>query len=346
MTGPIDFTSFVAYWRDIEDSDDRHYSGSDERQAFRASFCETFGLMRLGVHHERLPPRRRLSWPHAEADEEEFVFVLEGEPDLWADGYLKRLKPDDGVSFPAGTGLAHTFLNNTDREVRLLVIGEASRQRSRIHFPLDPRRNSEIGERHWKIEPSRPLGPHDGLPHDPKRARELKDSAGPIDFSSFVANWRDIEGADDNHYPGSDELLTISASFARKFGLMRLGIHHERLLPGRRVSWPHAEADEEEFVFVLEGGPDLWADGYLKRLKPGDGVAFPAGTGLAHTLLNNRDDEVRLLVVGEASRDRARIHYPLHPHRNAEIGSRHWKIDPLRPLGPHDGLPDRQRRKG
>ena len=112
---------------------------------------------------------------------------------------------------------------------------------------------------------------------------------GPIDFSSFVAHWRDIEGEDDNHYPRSDELQTISASFGEKFGLMRLGIHHERLKPGRRVSWPHAEADEEEFVFVLEGEPDLWADGHVRRLKPGDGVAFPSGTGLAHTILNNTD---------------------------------------------------------
>ena len=112
--------------------------------------------------------------------------------------------------------------------------------------------------------------------------------------------------------------------------MMRLGIHHERLMPGRRVSWPHAEADEEEFVFVLEGEPDLWVDGDLRRLKPGDGVAFPAGTGIAHTIINNTDKDVRLLVVGEASRKRSRIHYPLHPERNAEIGARHWKIDPPR----------------
>ncbi|WP_371744722.1 cupin domain-containing protein [Nordella sp. HKS 07] len=344
MTGPIDFSTFVAHWRDIEGSEDQHYSGSDERQSFSASFCETHGLMRLGVHHERLPPGRRLSWPHAEADEEEFVFVLEGEPDLWADGHVKRLKPDMGVSFPAGTGLAHTFLNNTEREIRLLVIGEASRERSRIHFPLDPRRNEEIGMRHWKIDPVRPLGPHDGLPHDTAPADQLV-SACPVDFSAFVDYWRDIEGADDTRYNGSDELHTISASFGEKHGLMRLGIHHERLKPGRRASWPHAEADEEEFVFVVEGEPDLWADGYLKRLRPGDGASFPAGTGLAHTFLNNTDRDVRLVVVGEATRSRSRLHYPMHPRRNAEIGERHWRIERQAPPGPHDGLPDRLREK-
>lgn len=167
--------------------------------------------------------------------------------------------------------------------------------------------------------------------------------SNPPDFASFVANWRDMEGREANHYDGDYELQSLSASFCRTFGLMRLGIHHERLMPGRRLSWPHAEADEEEFVFVLEGEPDLWADGYLKRLKPGDGVAFPAGTGLAHTFLNNTDTEVRLLVVGEASRRRSRIDYPLHPVRNAAIGHEHWKTKPPRPLGPHDGLTDRLR---
>lgn len=165
------------------------------------------------------------------------------------------------------------------------------------------------------------------------------------DIKSIVANWRDIEGGDVNHYDVSDELQSISASFGMRFGLMRIGVHHERLMPGRRVSWPHAEADEEEFVYVIEGEPDLWIDGEVTRLKPGDGASFPAGTSIAHTFINNTKSDVRLLVVGETSRVRSRIHYPLHPKRNEEIGERHWKIDPPRPLGAHDGLPDKLRQK-
>ena len=63
---------------------------------------------------------------------------------------------------------------------------------------------------------------------------------------------------------------------------------------------PHAESAEEEFVYVLEGTPDVWIDGELFRLAPGDGVGFPAGTGIAHSFLNNTDEPVRLIVVGEA----------------------------------------------
>ncbi len=162
-------------------------------------------------------------------------------------------------------------------------------------------------------------------------------------FEGAVVHHLAIEGADDQHYPNSVELTCISASFSEHFNLMRLGIHHERLLPGRRLSWPHAEADEEEFVYVIEGTPDLWLDGHLKRLSPGDGAGFPAGTGMAHTFINNTETDVRLLVVGEASRRRSRVHYPLHSKRNEEIGARHWKIDEARDRGPHDGLPDKLR---
>jgi uncharacterized cupin superfamily protein len=167
--------------------------------------------------------------------------------------------------------------------------------------------------------------------------------AGVPDFSAIVAQGADIEGADDQNYPGSSELHGLTASFSGHFGLMRLGINHERLPPGRRVSWPHAEADEEEFVYVIEGEPDLWLDGHTRRLRPGDGVGFPAGTGVAHTFINNTHSDVRLLVVGEASRRRSRIDYPLHPARNQEIGARHWKDAPARRLGPHNGKPDTAR---
>lgn len=90
--------------------------------------------------------------------------------------------------------------------------------------------------------------------------------------------------------------MCIGAPFGRHFGLTRLGIHHERLLPGRRTSYPHAESAEEEFVYVIEGAPDVWLDGELYRLGPGDAVGFPAGTGIAHTFLNNTEEDVRLLV--------------------------------------------------
>ena len=132
---------------------------------------------------------------------------------------------------------------------------------------------------------------------------------------AFIKHYSEIQEPDDAHYPGSDELLSIGSPFGRVFGLTRLGIHHELLPPGRRTSYPHAEGTEEEFVYVIEGNPDAWIDGHLHQLVPGDGVGFPAGTGICHTFINNTDQNVRLLVVGESSRPDNRIFYPLNPEQ-------------------------------
>jgi uncharacterized cupin superfamily protein len=161
---------------------------------------------------------------------------------------------------------------------------------------------------------------------------------------SFIKHHVEIRQPDDSRYPGSDELLSIGSPFGRAFGLRRLGIHHELLPPGRRTSYPHAESMEEEFVYVIEGDPDAWIDGHLHRLAPGDAVGFPAGTGICHTFINNTDRDVRLLVVGEASRPDNRIYYPLNPERRP-MRQDWWEEAPQRPLGPHDGLPDAARAK-
>ena len=156
----------------------------------------------------------------------------------------------------------------------------------------------------------------------------------------FIRHWHALRSSDDLHYPGSRELLAISSGFSKAMGLTKIGVNHELLLPGRRTSWPHAERDEEEFVFVIEGTPDAWIDGVLYRLQPGDGVGFPAGTGIAHTFINNTERDVRLLVIGERSRPESRCHYPLHPKRKTEIGDAHWSDAPTQLKGNHDGKPD------
>ncbi len=151
-----------------------------------------------------------------------------------------------------------------------------------------------------------------------------------------IRHWRELEQPDNAHYPDDTELMSIRAPLGRLLGLTRIGINHERLPPGRRTSYPHAESAEEEFIFVLEGTPDVWIDGTLHRLAPGDAVGFPAGTGICHTFLNNTADEVRLLVVGEASKPENRIRYPVNQAYEAKRADR-WADWPTRPIGPHDG---------
>lgn len=155
-----------------------------------------------------------------------------------------------------------------------------------------------------------------------------------------IKHYSEIQTPDTATYPGSDELLCVDSSFSKAFGFDKIGVRHQILKPGRRSSWPHAEKTEEEFVFVIEGTPDVWIDGNLYRLKPGDGVGFPRGTGITHTFINNTEQDVRIFVVGERDRPDGKCYYPLHPKRNQEIGDYLWTDVPKRPLGTHDGMPD------
>lgn len=127
-----------------------------------------------------------------------------------------------------------------------------------------------------------------------------------------------------------------AAAFGRALGLQRLGVNHETLPPGARSALPHAHSHDEELVYVISGHPDLWLDGELHRLQPGDAAAFPPGTGIAHCLINNTREDVQILVVGETHAE-DRVVYPANPE---QAHPRPWQDAPRRPLGPHDGKPD------
>lgn len=154
----------------------------------------------------------------------------------------------------------------------------------------------------------------------------------------------DVPEKERGPYPQSEERLGHSRPIGVKAGLRRIGLHVHRLGPGQRSSWPHAEEDEEEFAYVLEGQVDCWIDGALHPMKAGDLVAWPAGTGINHCVINNSDREAVLLSGGEQAKSHSRIYYPLNPGRREDMTWSQWWDDvPQRELGPHDGLPDKLR---
>ena len=144
-------------------------------------------------------------------------------------------------------------------------------------------------------------------------------------------------------YPQSTEKMGPVRSLGKAAGLERIGVNIQRLPPGTRSSWPHAEENEEEFVYVLAGQIDAWIDGHTYPMVPGDLAAFPAGTGISHCFINNTSEEVVLLVGGEAPKPGSRIVYPLNPSRRQDMPAEAWWSDvPHRELGSHNGIPDVQ----
>jgi uncharacterized cupin superfamily protein len=156
----------------------------------------------------------------------------------------------------------------------------------------------------------------------------------------FVVSASDVAEVS-GRYTGDDEVFSFGRAIGKAVGLQRIGVHLERLPPGHRTSYPHAESDEEEFVYVIEGEVELWLDGELHPMRAGDFAGFVAGTGIAHTVINDSRGEAVLLVGGERTKKSNRIHYPLNPGREKQLGEEWWDEVPPRKLGPHDGKPRR-----
>ncbi len=83
------------------------------------------------------------------------------------------------------------------------------------------------------------------------------------------------------------------------FGFVNFGVNLTRLEPGAVSSLRHAHARQDEFVFILEGCPTLFTNDGPMRLSPGMCAGFRAGTGNAHTLVNETGQDVVYLEIGD-----------------------------------------------
>lgn len=158
----------------------------------------------------------------------------------------------------------------------------------------------------------------------------------------FIGHYTEFLDDDNASYPGTTELLSIGSAVGAKLGLKKIGIHIETLLPGRRTSFPHAESEEEEFAFVIEGNPHAWINGDIFPLRPGDFVAFPAGTGITHTFINNASYPAKLLVGGDKRIATNKIIYALDEAQNERKRKQgvFWENAPVQAMGKHNGKPD------
>ena len=84
---------------------------------------DLFGLKNFGVNLTRLAPGGQSALLHRHSKQDEFVYVLEGEPTLVTDIDEITLSPGMCAGFPA-QGVAHQLVNRTDRDVVYLEIGD------------------------------------------------------------------------------------------------------------------------------------------------------------------------------------------------------------------------------
>jgi uncharacterized cupin superfamily protein len=103
----------------------------------RQRLGDVAGITQFGVNLSRLPPGVASSLRHWHRDEDEMVFVLDGELILIEDGGETVLKAGDAAAFKANSGNGHCLVNRSDRDAVFLEIGTRSVTERTVYTDVD-----------------------------------------------------------------------------------------------------------------------------------------------------------------------------------------------------------------
>lgn len=83
-----------------------------------------FGLANFGINLTRLKPNAISALRHAHSKQDEFMYILQGNPTLITDDGKSKLSPGMCIGFPASGDNAHNLVNETSEDVLYLEIGD------------------------------------------------------------------------------------------------------------------------------------------------------------------------------------------------------------------------------
>lgn len=95
---------------------------------------DAVGLTQFGVNLSRIEPGASSALRHWHEQEDEFIYMLEGELVLIENGGETVLKPGDAAGFKAGSCNAHKLINRTQRDAVYFEVGTRAAS-ERVHYP-------------------------------------------------------------------------------------------------------------------------------------------------------------------------------------------------------------------
>ena len=95
---------------------------------------DAVGLTQFGVNITRIKAGSASALRHWHEQEDEFVYMLEGELVLCENNGETVLKAGAAAGFKAGSGLAHCLVNRSDRDAIYLEVGTRA-ESERVHYP-------------------------------------------------------------------------------------------------------------------------------------------------------------------------------------------------------------------
>ena len=87
---------------------------------------DAIGLKNFGVNLVRLPPGAMSAMRHWHTRQDEFVYVLEGTATLLSDAGKTPIPAGSCAGFPAGKADGHCIVNEGDRDVVYIEVGDRS----------------------------------------------------------------------------------------------------------------------------------------------------------------------------------------------------------------------------
>ena len=113
-------------------------------------------LTQFGVNLTRLKPGAATAHRHWHEQEDELVYILEGELVLIEDEGETLLRAGDAAAFKAGVANGHHLVNRSESDAVLLEIGTRSKA-ERAHYPdIDLAFVSDDGGRHFNRKSGEP----------------------------------------------------------------------------------------------------------------------------------------------------------------------------------------------
>ena len=95
------------------------------------------GLTHFGVNLTRLDPGCVSSMRHWHSEQDELIYVLEGEVTLVTDAGPRNMRPGMFACFPAGRADGHHLKNETDRPVVFLEVGDRTKNEHAHYSDVD-----------------------------------------------------------------------------------------------------------------------------------------------------------------------------------------------------------------
>lgn len=112
---------------DVPESNATGYPGpfrERNMQRYYRKIGDFGGIKNYGVNLVRVVPGGQSSCRHAHSKQDELAYVVSGTLTLETDAGREPVTAGTWVAFPAGTGDAHRFINETSEDATFLVIGD------------------------------------------------------------------------------------------------------------------------------------------------------------------------------------------------------------------------------